>query len=244
MIEVTQGSQENVLEVHMSAPITDADYSDVLMPAFDMALAQNEKLRMFVVLDAGLTDFSLGALWDDTKLGVGHWGGFERIAIVTANTAMARMVRGFAFMMPCPVAFFDAGDKNEARLWLFESLGAIHQKDLGGGILHVELLGKVGEEVYAAETEDLNAFIRKNDRFRLLLDIRRFDGWQGLGAIGAHFQMVRNHVGQLDKVAIVGTAKWEAAVVQVVKRLIGKEARYFSGNDLVAAIAWIKADAE
>jgi hypothetical protein len=242
MIDVKSGTQEGLLEVHMSAPITDKDYADVLMPAIDAALAKGEKLRMLVVMNADLTDFTMGALWDDAKLGIGNWRGFERIAIVTANKAMTRLVRAFSILMPCPVSVFGKWHEDEARLWLFESLGAIHQTDLGAGALHLEMLGKIDADVYASETEDLNAFVRKNDRFRLLLDIRRFGGWQGLGAMASHFKLVRDHVGQLDRAAIVGESKWEAMVVQVVKRLVGKEARYFDKNDFEAAKAWITAD--
>lgn len=242
MIDVKSRTQEGLLEVHMTAPITDKDYADVLIPAIDAALAEGEKLRMLVVMNADLTDFTMGALWDDAKLGIGNWRGFERVAIVTANKAMTRLVRAFSILMPCPVAVFGKWHENEARLWLFESLGAIHQTDLGAGALHVELLGKIDADVYASETEDLNAFIRKNDRFRLLLDIRRFDGWQGLSAMASHFKLVRDHVGQLDRAAVVGESKWEAMVVQVVKRLVGKEARYFDKNEFDAAKAWITAD--
>ncbi len=242
MIEVKTGTQENLLEVHMTAPITDNDYSKVMIPALDAALVNGEKVRMLLVIDADLTDFTMGALWDDAKMGISNWSGFERVAIVTANKAMTRLVRAFSILMPCPVSVFGKWQEDEARLWLFESLGAIHQTDLGGGGLHVELLGKIAADVYSSEVEDMNAFIRKNDRFRLLLDIRRFDGWQGLGAIASHFQLVRDHVGQLDRAAVVGDSKWEAMVVQVVKRLIGKEAKYFDKNEFEAAKAWITAD--
>lgn len=242
MIEVKSGTQENLLEVHMTAPITDEDYSDILMPALDAALAKVDAVRMLVVLEAGVTDFTMGALWDDAKMGLSNWTGFERIAIVTSNKAMTRLVRAFSILMPCPVAVFGKHSEDEARLWLFESLGAIHQTDLGNGALHVELLGKIDAGVYGEETEDLNAFIRKNDQFRLLLDIRQFDGWQGLGAMMSHFRLVRDHAGQLDKAAVVGDARWNAMVVQVVKRLIGKEARYFDKNDFDAAKTWITAN--
>lgn len=242
MIEVKPGTQEDLLEVHISAPVTDKDYKEVLMPAIDEALARVETVRMLVVLKAGLTDFTLGALWDDARMGLIAWSGFERVAVVTSSAGMARTLRAFSIFMPCPVSVFSNGYEDEARLWLFESLGAIHQTDLGGGALHVSLLGKIDKVVYAEETEDLNAFIRKNDRFRLLLDIREFDGWQGLGAMAAHFRLVRDHVGQLDKAAIVGDSRWKGMVVQVVRRLIGKEARYFGRNDFEEAKAWITSD--
>lgn len=242
MIEVKTGRQENLLEVHLSAPVTDKDYQDVLIPAIDAALAGADSLRMLVVMNANIGDFTMGALWDDARLGIRRWGGFDRIAIVTGNTAMARLVRGFSIFLPCPVQVFPKYSEDEARLWLFESLGAIHQTDLGGGALHVELIGKVDAGVYSEETEDLNAFIRNNNRFRLLLDIRQFEGWQGLSAMAAHFRMVRDHVGQLDKAAIVGDARWKGMVVQVVKRLIGADARYFDRNEFEAARTWIQAD--
>lgn len=242
MIEVKTGSQDDLLEVRMSAPVTDKDYKEVLMPALDAALARAGSLRLMVVLNADISDFTMGAMWDDAKVGIGSWSGFDRIAIVTDNAAMTRLVRGFSIFMPCPVSVFARNAENKARMWLFESLGAIHQTDLGDGILHVALLGKVDREVYAEETEDLNAFIRRNDRFRLLLDIREFEGWQGLSAMAAHFRMVREHVGQLDKAAIVGDAAWKGMVVKVVKRLIGADARYFDHNDFAAAKEWIKAD--
>lgn len=242
MIEVKSGTQDNLLEVRMSAPITDKDYKDVLMPALDAALAKGETIRMLVVLKAGLADFTLGAFWDDARMGMGAWRGFERIAIVTADGFMARTIRAFSILMPCPVSVFEPYSEDEARLWLFESLGAIHQEDLGNGALHISLLGKIEAGVYAKETEDLNAFVRKNEHFRLLLDIRRFDGWQGLGAMASHFRIVRDHVGQLDKAAVVGDKGWQGMVVQVVKRLIGKEAQYFENNEFDAAKAWITSD--
>ncbi|MEQ6249170.1 STAS/SEC14 domain-containing protein [Sulfitobacter sp. HNIBRBA3233] len=242
MIDVKTAVQDDLLEIHMTGPVTDNDYSDVLIPALDAALARVDKVRMLVVLDADLSDFTMGALWDDARLGLSRWNGFDRVAIVTAKEGIARLIRGFSIFMPCPVSVFAKGAEDDARRWLSESLGAIHQTDLGGGVLHIALLGKIDADVYEAETEDLNAFIRANDRFRLLLDIRQFDGWQGLTALAAHFRLVRDHAGQLDRAAIVGNARWKGMVVQVVKRLIGKEARYFGGNDFAAAKAWITAD--
>ena len=239
MIEVKLGNRENMLEVRFRAPVTDEDYEKVLIPAIDDAIARANGVRLLARIDASYSDFTIGALWDDTKLGMSRWSGFERIAVVAKSKSMGRVFRTFSVFMPCPVAVFDWGQEDEARLWLIESLGTIHQRDLGGGALQVELLGKIDDAVYEEKTQGLNAFIRQHDRFRLLLALRQFDGWQGLSAMAAHFRLVRDHVDHLEKAAIVGDEGWQKVVVGVVKRLIGREARFYEANDFDAAKAWI-----
>lgn len=240
MIEVKQTGRDDLLEVRISAPVTDADYRDVLIPAMDEAIARADNVRLLAVLDAGVSDFTLGAMWDDARMGLKHWRGFDRIALVTGSTGLARTARVFSVFMPCPVATFGPHDVDAARRWLTESLGAIHQTDLGDGVLHVQLLGKVDGDAYDSESQDLGDFIRRNERFRLLLDIRDFDGWQGLGAVAGHFRLVRAHAAQLDRAAIVGDAGWHRMAVAVGKRILGKEARYFEAGELAAARDWLR----
>jgi hypothetical protein len=240
MIDVRKSARDDLLEIHMTGPVTDSDYENVMVPAIDAAIAQSDHVRLLIVADVGFGDFTFGAMWDDARLGLRAWRGFERIAYVTANTAMARTIRLFSSLMPCPVMVFAPTEEDQARRWLTESLGAIHQTDLGDGVLHVQLLGKVEAAVYAQEVGDLNAFIRRNERFRLLLDIREFDGWQGLGALTEHFRLVRDHVGLLDKAAIVGASGWQKLAADVGRRLIGREARYFAAEEFEAAKAWLK----
>ncbi len=199
-------------------------------------------MRLLVVMESGFGDFTLGALWDDARMGLKHWRGFDRVAVVTGSTGVKRTIKAFSVAIPCPVMVFPPDQTEEARRWLSESLGAIHQTDLGDGVLHLALLGKVDAAVYEAEAEDLNAFIRANDRFRLLLDLREFDGWQGLGAVGEHLRMVRDRVALLDKAAIVGDAGWQKMAVGVGRRILGKEAEYFDGDRFDAAVAWLKQD--
>lgn len=240
MIEIKQTERDDILEVHATAPVTDADYRDVLIPAIDEAIARSDNVRLLMVLDARISDFTLGALWDDARLGLKHWRGFDRVAVATGSQGLARAIRAIAVFLPCPVAIFGPDERDAARRWLTQSLGAVHQTDLGDGVLHIRLLGKLDQAEYAEESADLSAFIRRNDRFRLLLDIRDFDGWQGLGAVAEHFRLVRDHAAHLDKAAIVGDAGWQKAAVAVGRRVLGKEARYFKASDLAEAKDWLK----
>ncbi len=47
------------------------------------------------------------------------------------------------FALPGPVQIFDQDEVDEARRWLSGSLGSFHVKDLGDGVLHVQLMGKL-----------------------------------------------------------------------------------------------------
>ncbi|MBB94497.1 MAG: STAS/SEC14 domain-containing protein [Rhodobacteraceae bacterium] len=238
MIACTQLPDTNILDISLSGAVTREDYETVLIPALDKALEDNDGLRALVRIAPG-TDYTVGALADDAWMGLKHWRGFERIAVVGRDGWIGKALKGVSILMPCPVMLFEDGEGEAALRWLQESLGAIHQTDLGDGVLHVQLLGKLDPSVYAEETEDLNAFIRANERFRLLLDIREFDGWQGLGAVAEHLKLVRDHRSLIDKAAIVGDRKLERFAARIGGAVIGAETEYFDG-DLDAAIAWIK----
>ncbi|MAQ85259.1 MAG: STAS/SEC14 domain-containing protein [Maritimibacter sp.] len=240
MMELKETQRADMLHVHVSGSVTDADYRDVLMPAIDAATEGDVRVRLLLEMDSNVSDFTLGALWDDARTGLKHWRGFDRIAVVTGSKGIATAIKAFSVILPCPVMVFQPGQVDEAKRWLTESLGAIHQTDLGDGALEIQLLGKLDSAVYDAEVEQLNAFIRANTRFRLLLDIRDFDGWQGFGALGEHFKLVRDHAPMLDRAAIVGDAGWQKMAVGLGKRLLGKEARYFPAEDHAAARDWLK----
>ena len=114
-------------------------------------------------------------------------------------------------------------------------------RQFGDGILHLGLRGKLDGEAYANDLEDLNRYMAKHEKMRLLIDLRDFDGWQGLGAIGEHLKLVRNHAGLVDRAAIVGDAGWQRMAAEVGKRVLSGEVRYFPGAEIEAAKSWLAA---
>ena len=152
-----------------------------------------------------------------------------------------RAVRAFAVLIPCPVRTFPLAEADEARRWLRESLGAIHQIDLGDGILQVKLIGQLESAAHDQEGEELNAFIRAHDRFRLLVDLREFDGWHGLDAVGDHLRLVRDHRMLVDRAAIVGTSALHKLAEGIGSRFIKGTTKYFDASDFAGAEAWLRA---
>ncbi|MDO6721859.1 STAS/SEC14 domain-containing protein [Celeribacter halophilus] len=239
MIDVQHIGDHGVMEIRMTAPVTDRDYKETLVPAIDKAIAGGDCLRLLAVVEAGFTDFTLGAMLQDTRVGLKHWRGFDRVAVVTDNAALAKSVAAFAVFMPCPVSTFKLRELEEARRWLRESLGSIQQEDLGDGVLHLSLLGKLDTEQYENDIEDLNRFFAEHEDIRLLIDLRKFDGWQGLGALRDHFYLIRGHADRVERAAIVGDAGWQEMAVQIGKRAFDLDAKHFESDEFEKAKSWL-----
>ncbi|WIY23810.1 SpoIIAA family protein [Parasedimentitalea psychrophila] len=241
MIEMIDTGTAGQLEMRMSGAIAAVDYDDVLTPALEAALADVDAVRLLVVVGEDLS-FNASAAWADMKLGLSHWRGFDRVAVCAGSGWIASTIRAFAPIMPCPVQVFDFEEEEAARRWLRESLGAIHLRDLGGPALLIELVGKVSPEDYAMAEGDLDAKLLERDGFRLLIDVREFDGWQGLSAMGAHLSLARGHAPLLDKAAIVGDRAWQKMAQKVGSRFLDAETQFFDAANFEAAKKWLMSD--
>lgn len=239
MISVETQNDGAILEVTASGTISSSDYEKTLVPAIEAALADHDQIRLLIKVGEEFSGFDLSAVWADTKLGLSHWRGFDRIALVTDTGWVQAAARLASPMMPCPVQMFALEGIEEARRWLRESLGAIHVIDLGGPCVQVRLLGQVDPAEYAQATGDLDKLIREKQGFRLLIDLTEFDGWQGLSALEAHFHLGRTHAPLLQRAAIVGNKGWQHMAQRIGNQLIRAEMKYFAQEDMENAKAWL-----
>ncbi|MBE1282503.1 MAG: STAS/SEC14 domain-containing protein [Rhodobacteraceae bacterium] len=242
MITVHPPAGGNILEVELAGEISGEEYEATLVPAIEQVLVDHDGLRMLIQVQEDFSGFDLGAVWADTRMGVSHWRGFDRIAVATGRTWLRNTVRIMAALMPCPVQCFGLDDLDDARLWLRESLGAIHIRDLDGPCVHVQALGSFDPEIVARAKGDLGAKIREMDRFRLLLDLREFDGWQGVSAMLAHLDLGRTFVPQMERAAIVADGGWQAMLPKLAQRFIEADTKVFEAGEFEAAKTWLAAD--
>ncbi|MBT3139927.1 STAS/SEC14 domain-containing protein [Phaeobacter gallaeciensis] len=239
MIVVETQMDGALLEVEMSGHINQDDYTNTLVPAIETALGKVDALRMVVVLGEEFRGFDMGAVWADTQLGLTHWSGFDRLAIVSDVGWITTSIRLTAAFLPCPVQVFEVAEIETARRWIRESLGAVHFQDLGGIGLHVSLMGKLDPTVIKGAEDDLNAEIRARDGLRLLLDLSEFDGWQGLSALGAHFNLIRDHAAIPDRVAVLGDKTWQHMGQRVMRHFLNADTKFFETADIEQAKAWL-----
>jgi hypothetical protein len=158
---------------------------------------------------------------------------------VTDSDAIETAVKIFGFAMPCPVKTFDIDEAEAGRRWLQESLGSIHIEEIGPAVLLVRLAGKLDTSAYSAKRAQLRDYVAAHQRFRLLLDLRDFDGWQGLGALGDHLSLVREHHRAPSRVAVVGDKAWMKLAQTAVSSFIDAKTSYFDKDDFDGARAWL-----
>ncbi len=241
MITVHTNSDGDLIEVELSGEVTSADYASTLVPAIEAALEDHDSVRLLAIVDAEFKGYDLGAAWSDTKLGLSHWRGFDRIGVVADQGWVQTSIRLAAPILPCPVHVFGMEELETARRWMRESLGAIHVTDLGGPCVQISLMGKLDPDEYKQAQTDLDALLQNRDGFRLLIDLREFDGWQGLTALAAHFRLAAGHIGMLDRAAIVGDKTWQKMAQRMASHVLGTRTQYFPANEYDNAKAWLAA---
>lgn len=117
MISLLTDLPDNVIGFEAKGTVTDEDYSQTLVPAIEGLLESHDKVRLLYVLGNEFDGYSAAAMWDDTKVGLHHWGAWERIAMVTDNGTYQGMVKAFGFAMPGKVKVFTLDELDTAKEW-------------------------------------------------------------------------------------------------------------------------------
>ena len=122
MIKRIAGMPDGVLGFEAEGNVTGEDYQEVLVPALEDELEDHDKIRFLYVLGPDFTGYDSAAMWDDAKIGVDHWGAWERIALVTDNGTYQGMVKAFGFLMPGRVKVFPLAERDAAVVWITADL--------------------------------------------------------------------------------------------------------------------------
>ncbi len=118
MIKLLTDLPAGVVGIEALGHVEADDYRVVVEPAVKAALEQSEKIRLLYVLGEGFDGYSAAASWEDAKLGIGHWGAWEKIAVVTDRGWLRDGVKAFGWMFPGEVQVFPTAEQETARAWV------------------------------------------------------------------------------------------------------------------------------
>lgn len=119
MIRLLDGLPAGVFGFEAVGRVTADDYRDVLSPALGAAL-EGGHARVLCLLGARYEGYSPAAMWQDTRLGLGHLRGWERVALVTDHHGLAEAAHAFSWLMPGEARVFATADLPAATAWLAE----------------------------------------------------------------------------------------------------------------------------
>ena len=117
MIRVLNDVPDNVLAVEAVGKVTETDYESVLAPAVRTKLDAHGKLRLVYVLGDEFDGWTMGAMWQDAKVGVSDAKAWERVAIVTDKDGLRHTVQAFGWMIPGDIRTFGLSDLDAATAW-------------------------------------------------------------------------------------------------------------------------------
>jgi hypothetical protein len=111
---------DSVVGIRASGEVTGDDYKNVLIPAVEAALQGGHKVRLLYVLgeDVKGLGFTAGAAWQDTKVGLGHYSSWEKVAVVSEKDWLRHSVDIFGYLIPGEVKAFSSEEEGEARAWV------------------------------------------------------------------------------------------------------------------------------
>ncbi|MBM3299069.1 MAG: STAS/SEC14 domain-containing protein [Deltaproteobacteria bacterium] len=120
MVEQIPNLPDNVLGFRAKGTVTTSDYESVIIPAVEALFSRQGKVRFLYHLGEDFSGFEAAAVWDDTKLGLKHLAGWERLALVSDVEWIRAAVKIFGLAIPGHVRVFHNRELAEAIRWVSE----------------------------------------------------------------------------------------------------------------------------
>ena len=119
-VELHEEAGGKCLLVQLSGKLTKEDYQH-FVPAVERLVKQQDRIRVLVQM-RDFHGWTLGALWEDIKFDVTHFGDIERLALVGDRKWEASMA---AFCKPftrAAIRYFDESKYEDALGWIKEGV--------------------------------------------------------------------------------------------------------------------------
>lgn len=121
-IQLKEENGGKLLAVHVSGKLAKSDYEH-LVPEFERLCRLHGKLNVLFDM-TGFHGWTAGALWEDIKFDLTHFGDIERLAMVGDKKWQEGMATFCKPFTKATIRYFEHTDSVEAKKWLgFTSLG-------------------------------------------------------------------------------------------------------------------------
>jgi len=120
-----------------------------------------------------------------------------------------------------------------------KEMGAVVLKEVDGGkVLEAQLTGKLDKEDYQQFVPVVERLVREHGKIRMLVEMHNFHGWTA-GALWQDLKFDAKHFKDIERLAMVGEAKWQHGMAMFCKPFTAATVRYFDRSAIAEARAWL-----
>lgn len=98
--------------------ITKDDYDTVLVPELDRVDKQHGHIHYLLVLETPVKNFSVGAWLQDAWVGLKHYRGWKKIAVVTDEKGVETFTDKFSAIIPGKAKGYKLSELEAAKRWV------------------------------------------------------------------------------------------------------------------------------
>ncbi len=244
MLERMKDLPADIDGVCASGKVSAEDYERVMRPLLDDARRDGRRLRFLYQFMPEFQGLTLGAAWEDARLGLRYLRLFDGCAIVGDVEWIAESARLFGAFMPCPVRTFANAERSGAVAWLasLPRRPAVSYRLLPeSGVIVVELAAALRAEDFDALATTADTWIEAHGELRgIVIHAHEFPGWENLAGFVQHFRFVRDHHRKIRRVALCAGGALASMAPQLAEHFVQAEIKHFDFDALDQAIAWAK----
>lgn len=120
MIHQLQNLPTNIVGFKATGEITEADFTNTVMPNVQALIDKTDQLNYLLVLDTSLKNFTIGAWMKDAIMGIKHLTKWNRAAIVSDVATIRNFTNFFSYLMPGEFKGFEHSELQQAIDWVSE----------------------------------------------------------------------------------------------------------------------------
>lgn len=241
MLQIIENLPLNVIGVLADGAVTRSDYETVLVPLLREAYRKGDKFRFLYQTSPGFSGYTVGAMVEDTRVGLKYLRLFERCAIVTDVEWIQHGARLFGSLMPFPVKMFPSQGLKEAVAWLSgPEVDSTLTCELGDdGVLVVHPHGPLRREDFDKLAGIVDPWIEAHQQLRgLVISMPKFSGWENIGSVFQHMEFVRDHHRHIRRVALAVDGVLPEVMSHLASHFVAADIKQFPFDQVEQARRW------
>src|ERR1700744_4092514 len=100
MLQKMNDLPAHVVGFRATGKVTKEDYDKILIPAVDKLAKEKGKINYVFLLETDISNLSIGALYDDLKVGLQHLLQWHKMAIITDQDGVNKFTDIVGHMIP------------------------------------------------------------------------------------------------------------------------------------------------